>query len=93
MEVIHKYQIPIEDEFIIGMERGAKILCFQKQRQNYCIWAIVNPRLPLESRSFRIVGTGIPYEKIEGKYIGTVQNLDDTLVWHLFEINKRRRHA
>jgi len=85
---IFKYQVPIKDYCEIQMPKNTQILTFQSQYDIPCIWALVDPEQPIESRKFRIAGTG---HEIKGKaleYIGTCQMMNGTLVWHLFEIKQ-----
>lgn len=86
MKKIYKYVVPLEGE--IELPKGSRILSFQIQREDPCIWVLVDPlEEALEARQFRIVGTGHPMgEDLEsGVYLGTVQMANGALVWHLFE--------
>lgn len=85
MKEIWKFEIPIEGNFELSMPLGSEIIAFQTQYENPCIWAIVNPSSKLVLRTFSIKGTGHQFED-PGKYIGTIQQINGTLVWHLFEI-------
>lgn len=84
---IYKYNVPVQDEFIIEMPENAQILSFQEQQGNLALWCAVYHRNPLEKRIFAIRGAGhdidMSYVK---KYIGTTQQLEGNLVWHLFEM-------
>jgi len=86
MEAIWKFPLTLTGYHSVKMPRGAKIISFQIQRGVFCIWAIVDIGQFEEDRLFKIYGTGHEHEKIEGEYIGTVQ--DNMLVWHLFEVTK-----
>ena len=78
MKTIHKYTIELPS--------GAEILTCQFQRGNLCLWALVNPDAPLETRIIRVYGTGHPVKAdIVQRYIGTVQDRAGYLVWHVFE--------
>lgn len=85
MDKIYKYKIPIEDEIIIDLPKGAKILTVQVQNEQPCIWAIVDPLQPFEKRNLYLYGTGMTVTHCES-YIGTFQIYE--LVFHLFEFNK-----
>ena len=68
--------------------KDAEILTVQRQKENACIWVLVNPDDPKESRHFEIYGTGhsIYFDMgIERKYIGTFQTFDGDFVFHVFE--------
>lgn len=67
----------------IEMPLDAKVLTIQTQNEVPHIWVLVNPENEVETRSFRIVGTGHPFDDTDKKYIGTFQ--DGPFVWHLFE--------
>ena len=88
MRKVYRYQFPDDEYFEIEMPKGAKILTFQVQMKDLCIWALVDPAQPFESRKFRFAGTGNKIEEAEENliYIGTSQEGDGGLVWHLFEI-------
>lgn len=72
--------------FEIEMPKDAEILAVQVQREVPCVWAKADPESEREMRRFRIVGTGHPFRE-DGKlsYIGSFQQLEGLLVWHLFE--------
>lgn len=70
----------------IDMPKGAKIISFGKQSGNYVIWALVDPKQPLEKRTLLAFPTGQDTDIPEGlKFVGTCLLLDDTFVLHLFE--------
>lgn len=71
----------------VALPKGAKILSFGDQRGTPYFWALVDPNQPPEDREFIVVGTGHPApDESEGSYIGTCQQMDGMLVWHLFEL-------
>lgn len=82
----------------VGMPRRAIILdCLhqdphQERDGLLQLWALVNPNMPLEIRTFRIYGTGHPIadEQVDQlAHIATVPMLDGRLIWHVFEIVTR----
>lgn len=82
----------------VAMPRRAIILdCFQQDPLQECdgliqFWALVNPNMLLEIRTFRIYGTGHPIadEQVDQlAHIATVPMLDGKLIWHVFEIVTR----
>ena len=83
---VWKFPVKIEDEIEIEMPRHARIIAFQAQRDEPCLWVLVDPTEEREKRQFRLVGTGHP---ISGRrpliHVGTCQMLGGSLVWHLFE--------
>lgn len=82
MRTIWKFEAPVDDALTIAMPLGADVLSVQVQAGVPCIWARVDPGMPLESRAFCWRGTGHPADVL-GPFIGTIQM--HTLVFHLFE--------
>lgn len=85
METIYKYLLPIQDEVILKMPKGAKPLTVQVQGENVYIWAIVDSSVKeVEDYYFDIFGTGFLYDCPSGKhiYFGTIQL--SGLVFHVF---------
>jgi hypothetical protein len=70
------------------MPKGAEIVAFDDIRGRPFFWAIVDSERNYEERFFVVVGTGhpAPFEN-KGRYLGTCQQLDGALVWHLFELS------
>ena len=84
---IWKFQIN-PNKVIVEMPIGAEILTIQNQKENACIWALVNPENEKEKRHFEVFGTGhnIHYDMgFERKYINSFQMEGGNLVFHLFE--------
>ncbi len=88
MRKVFKYAVPVEDVFTLDMPAGGKILSFQAQRDRPTIWVLVNPDAPMQSREFRLSGTGHPITDYNNElyFIGTCQMMGGSLVWHLFEL-------
>lgn len=82
---IWKYEIEATDRLTISIPKGAQFLSVQVQRQNICVWFLVNPKLPPEDRFFSIYGTGHVIPMQPGTYLGTFQLMGGSLVFHLFE--------
>lgn len=85
---VFKYPVKIVDHVSIGMPEGARLLSFQCQGEQPCLWALVDPTAKKETRNFRFVGTGHPIEESPGslRFIGTAQMMGGSLIWHLFEV-------
>ena len=85
---IYKYEI-VGDETTIDMPRGAEVLPKLHQNGPNAInfWAIVDPQLPTQPRTFEVFGTGHPIGSLlaKGDYIGTVIT-HAGFVWHVFEV-------
>ncbi len=87
MKQIFKYPIPISGSFPLDLPEGAEILCVQVQNGvGPCIWALVDSDNASEVRDFSVVGTGRSTNVSIAGYIGTFQELNGQLIWHLFEI-------
>jgi len=87
MYTIYKYPFDVSDSVSITMPSEAKILCVQMQDKTPCLWAMVNPTGVIETRYFKVIGTGHKVDQPENLiYIGTFQELDGLLIWHLFEL-------
>lgn len=85
MTTIYKYQFDIADKVEVEMPRHAIILSIQVQDNKPTLWAQVETGHQMETRTFRIYGTGHSLDMFatEGKYLQTIQL--DGLVWHIFE--------
>jgi len=94
---IYKYKIPVQDEFEIDLPVNSSVLCVQTQYSEPVngfyptdipyIWVLIDEEVysQLKPRKFFIVGTGSEFKDQYAKYIGTFQQLNGRLVWHLFE--------
>jgi hypothetical protein len=85
---VWKYAVPIGDAFELRMPRGARCLTVQVQGAGLCLWALVDPSAPLETRRFLFRGTGheIDYGYAELVWVGTFQLEGGALVFHVFEV-------
>ena len=85
-KVIWKYEIQTTDSQFIFMPIDAEILSVNVQNDKPCIWVLVNPERSCGERGIRIFGTGNPIPiDYSGKYIGQYFQLEDLLVWHVFD--------
>lgn len=86
--VVWKFPIDMVDEFAIDMPEGARILTVQIQRQQPCLWVLCDPSKPIETRVFRLAGTGHALGWPLGllAYVGTFQVAGGSLVFHVFEM-------
>jgi hypothetical protein len=67
----------------LEIPKGGEVLAVQNQFEVPTIWVKVNPDNEKEKRKFQIYGTGHPLdENID--YIGTFQEDNGQLIWHLF---------
>jgi hypothetical protein len=83
---IFKYPLEIADAQLVSMPWDAEILSVQLQGEQVSMWALVNDEHMNADRTFRIFGTGHEF-LLTGRYryLGTVQQFDGALVWHVFE--------
>ena len=87
MEAIWKFQIEVTGEQILSVPKGTKLIACQNQQETIQMWGIVNPdEKGTERRHIRMYTTGQHYEKIEGKYLTSVQLRGGNFVAHLFEV-------
>ena len=82
--IVWKFPFPIMDDLEFQMPVGAKVLTVDMQGANPAMWVLCDPTAKLETRRFRVAGTGhnIDYPV---SYIGTFQMRGGALVFHLFE--------
>lgn len=86
MKVIWKYQLEVTDEQTIDIPIGAIILSVAFQKDELCLWAMVDSVVPKEHRRIYIFGTGQDcYDVSTAKYIGTVAMASLPLIWHVFD--------
>lgn len=86
---VFKYPLRIDDKIILSLPKGAEILTVQTQFEHPCLWALVDPYATVETRVFRLAGTGHPIAFDIGsvyKYINSFQLQGGNLIFHLFEI-------
>jgi len=84
---VWKFRLKPQSLCTLQIPKGAQILAVQAQRDEPCIWVIVDPLAPTETRRFRIFGTGHLIETDEPlAYRGTCQLNGGALVFHVFEI-------
>lgn len=85
---VFKYRVPIEDELVLVMPKGAEILHCDEQQGQPFFWALVDLNAPKEERLFVLRGTGHlidrPSETLV--YVGTHHLRSRGLVFHLFEV-------
>ena len=85
-ETVYKYHLEIEDEQVVLLPTGSRILTVQQQNNNIFLWALVNPTSPnKQAFTIRIHGTGHAIsDSDELEYINTVQLYGGKLVFHVF---------
>jgi len=81
---IWKFPLAITDEQRPVMPVGAEPLTVQMQDGELAMWARVDPGALQRSRAVYVYGTGQPAPRESAAYLGTVQQFDGKLVWHVF---------
>lgn len=82
---IWKFELPIDG--VVEMPASSEVLCVQTQYGKPCLWVKVNTTAPKVVRQFAIVGTGHQMPMPHGRYVGTFQLDEGSLVFHVFEID------
>jgi hypothetical protein len=87
MKTIYKYTLPVGDNVAVSLPVGAGILSVHEQREQICMWALVDPNeKETEIRQFRIAGTGHDITEDLYQFIGSVHMYSSSLVFHVFEV-------
>lgn len=73
----------VKDVMTFNMPTGAAIVFVAAQDNYVCLWAIVDPEMPTESRTFKIIGTGHEFDDYACDYYGSV--IMELFVWHVVE--------
>jgi hypothetical protein len=90
MKTIWKFPLPFQEHITLQFPKGALLLSVQNQREQICLWALVDPAAPLRPREFQIVGTGHQVaDAARLLFVGSVQTHEGAFVWHIFEIQPR----
>ena len=55
---IHKYQVPVLEEFVMSLPRGAEIIRIADQGGMLWMWCLVDTREPFVDRAFHAFKTG-----------------------------------
>lgn len=86
MNTIWKYELKVTDLQKIKMPITSKILTIQMQLGVPCLWAEVNTEEVLEEhRTIEMFGTGHEIPDHNRTYIGTIQQANGKLIWHIYE--------
>ena len=88
MKTIWKYDIePKDGPLTVDMPIGAQFLSVQTQHNKPRLWVLVDGRAQMETRTFYVFGTGHTFNPQKTgplRFIGTCQQYDGDLVWHVF---------
>ena len=87
MLTVWKYEIPLNDEFSLGIPTGAKVLTAMLDPRGFsCLWCQVDTEKPTEKRRFRMAGTGHPLGHTSDKLVYISSFVQGYFVWHVFEV-------
>lgn len=94
MKTIYKYPLELVYEQTIALPKGAHILSVQWIRGSICVYALIDlDAKECEARQFVIIGTGHSFAPntipVVHYFLGTVYNDDQSLVFHIFEKQKK----
>ena len=81
-----KYRISAgQEQTTVAMRAGAVIRAVGVQLPGeICLWSEVPDAVPVETRTFRVIGTGFEVPEDAGiVYVGTA--FDNPFVWHIYE--------
>jgi len=85
MMVVYKYPLLAQNDFVIMLQKGAKILHVEMQHGKPQMWVLQNPNASQVQRHFMLVATGEPRDDIEGaEFVGTFLAQGGVFVFHLF---------
>lgn len=91
MITVYKYKLDIQKRTTIRAPRGMKPLHvgYQNEGPRYYmfVWALVDTEKPEIDHTFYVLGTGHDAEipNHMGAYVGTAQEPEYPLVWHVFK--------
>lgn len=86
---IYKYSLRVTDIQEIELPIDAKILSIQTQREEPCLWALVETENKNQVRVIEIIGTGNPIEEVTDstrEFIATFQMRGGEVIFHAFEL-------
>lgn len=81
MKVIYKY--PVDTEFELALPVGSQVLHVEAQNGRPQMWVLQPLETKVETRKFKVFGTGHHVAVNNPIHMGTWQ--EGTFVWHLFE--------
>jgi len=86
MRSVYKYQLQVKTKQSVYLPKGAQILSVQPQRDQVCIWALVDTNADPFPLDIHIYGTG--HEMPEGanfRHLDTFQLENGALIFHVFQ--------
>ena len=86
MMTVHKFRIPLCDEFSLDLPVGAQIIRVGVQKFEPQMWVLVDTEARQVRRDFIVRGTGHGIRQSRPVHLGTFFMNGDSLVFHLFEV-------
>jgi len=75
----------------VEMPRGSRFLSAGPDPLGvYCLWALVDPEMPLTKRRVTLLATGEVVDEAPGRHMATVVSQDTGTVSHLFLEDEKR---
>lgn len=84
MQTIHKYPFEINDTVELHVPQCGRLLKIDAQRDQPCMWFLVDDQAPKQRCTFLVRGTGHDCTGV-GQHLGTFQMHGGSLVFHVFE--------
>ena len=84
MQTIYKYLLNTGST-VVPVPKGGVVLSAQEQFGDVCVWVVVDTDREFEDRHFEVFGTGHFMSEGERDFIGTVQLMGGSLIFHVFE--------
>lgn len=82
---IYKYPIQLLPSQQVNMPAGAIILDIQKQKDEWVLWALVDPQYFNHPLTIEMYGTGQDCSHTTANTYITTRQDDNGLVWHFFQ--------
>jgi hypothetical protein len=87
MKTVYKYSLGKQGRATVKIPEGAKVLHVAVQREDICLWALVDTEQPSVERTFTVYGTGHEaFEATDQNYVGTFLIDNGLFVFHVFEV-------
>lgn len=88
MRRVFKYKInDTEDYTIINIPFNSVLLSVDTQGDEIFLWASAeDSETRIVKRKIRVAGTGHPIKDTVLQFLGTVKQMADSLIWHIFEV-------
>ena len=84
MQTIHKYLLNT-GLTVVQVPKGGVVLSAQEQFGDVCVWVVVDTEREFEERHFEVLGTGHFMPEGKRTFIGTIQLMGGSLIFHVFE--------